>query len=81
MILRIQSLVYNGTYEQVEDVMTERKPKSPKDFEQKIGPKKPTHNKAELVTISLPSNFPFQNLRCSKEHKEIFKGLFGEANL
>jgi len=61
--------------------MTERKPKSQKTYEQHVEIKKPTQDKTKLVIINLPSNFPFQDLRCAKEHKEIFEGLFGENNL
>ncbi len=56
--------------------MTKRKQKSQKNHEQQIEVKK-THKKEELVTIKLPSSFPFQDLCCRKEHKELFEGLFG----
>ncbi len=61
--------------------MSERKPKSQKTYEQHVKHKNATQEKSKLVTITFPSNFPFKDLRCPKEHKDVFKALFGESNL
>jgi len=58
--------------------MTQRKPKNQKAHKQQIEIKKTIQEKNELVTVKPPSHFPFQDLRCLKEHRELFEGLFGE---
>jgi len=60
----------------LEDAMTGRKSKSKKTSEQRVEPKNPTHDEEESVIISLPSNFPFEDLMCAKLHEEAFKSLF-----
>ncbi|KIC71418.1 MULTISPECIES: hypothetical protein [Candidatus Protochlamydia] len=57
--------------------MTKRKPKNQQAHEQPIEIKKTTHEKSKLAKAKLPFHFPFQNLRCLTEHREIFEGLLG----
>lgn len=38
---------------------------------------KSASSESKLVTIKLPSNFPFQDLSCHQEHKELLEGMFG----
>ena len=61
--------------------MTERDQKNLPSHELQVDPRKPIQEKTNLTTINLPSNFPFQDLMCHEEHKEIFESLFGKNNL
>ncbi|GAF99577.1 unnamed protein product [marine sediment metagenome] len=65
----------NGPYEQLEDAMTEKKQKKK---EQPNNPKKSASSETEFITVSVSPDFPFRDLCCHKEHKEIFEGLFAE---
>jgi hypothetical protein len=56
--------------------MTMRKPKIQKTHGQLPEKKKP-QKKSHFVAIEVNPNFPFKELMCAKEHKELFEDLFG----
>ena len=59
--------------------MTKRKPKAPKTQELQIVATKLT-GKSELASIDLPPHFPFEDVVCLKEHKDLFENLFKGKN-
>lgn len=59
--------------------MTQRKSKIKESDAAEIQNKELPMAKAELTTIKLPPSFPFEDLKCTKEHMELFNELFGRT--